>query len=195
MKTHLNRSITISAAFGIFASGLGASVAQAADTPSDSWSHKVIRMAWSGNGIAKDKRGVYNRAEVVWTGDGTTAGNVAFTCLAGKLAFATALGQVDLGEMITNPPDSKRRKLEPVDMWINGEQIPAENWVWMPAMETHKAYRRSSVIKMYKAALRGSKVELQSDGERVLLNLPKGDRTFKQFGQDCGVGLGAVKRK
>ena len=161
-----------------------------ASPESQGWTSKVINLSWHGSGVKKDMRGVFQRAEGVYSGDAKTSGNVAFTCYGGNFSVNVSLEQIDMGTLFTNTPDSTRRKLKRAYIKINGEPIKSSAWIYMPAMKVYRAREKSTSAKLYNAVIRGSDVEMKSNRSGyVSLNLPAVDTSFKNFGSDCGLGI------
>ena len=181
---------------GIVTNTKGVDVTPATETVAtpDAWQKRNIKLTFYGSGVQRDSRGQAYYAEAIYSGDETTAGNLAFTCYTGKLSASFALDPVDLGPLFANPANSRRLKNRRPVVLIDGEQVSSKDWIWMPKMKVYRARRRASTIQLYKAVLRGSTVEMQDRGETVRLNIPAADATFKNFGAGCGVGLGALKK-
>lgn len=154
----------------------------------DGWKKIMVTIAFAGSAVLRDERYEPNRVEVIYTGTGETRGNVQFNCYNGRPSVSFAVDPVDMREMLANAPDSRRRNLKRPKISIDGEQIKSQDWIYMPAMQVYRARRLASLKSLYNATVLGSAVQVKTRGDSVLLNLPKADDVFKDFGAECGLG-------
>jgi len=154
----------------------------------EGWKKVFVTIVFTGSAVSLDELGKPNQIEVVYSGTSETRGNVQFNCFNGRPSVSFALEPVDMREMLTNPPDSRRRKLKRPKISIDGTRIDGEDWIYMPAMEVYRARRMASLKSLYNATVMGSAVEVRTRGNTELLNLPTADDAFKDFGAKCGLG-------
>lgn len=144
--------------------------------------------------MKKKYTGVVLPMDSVYSGNDTTEGNVAFTCFSGAFAANVALEPVNLGDIIKNPPKTKRTKLRRPDIRIDGEFMRSTDWIYLPKLRVYRARKKSTAAKLYNAVIRKNKVEMRAgSGDYTLLNLPPVDSAYKNFGAECGLGIAAKK--
>lgn len=159
----------------------------------DGWKRVTIRVSWRGGGVSLDELGKVRTAEVIYSGTADTSGNVSFSCYNGRPSVSFAIRPTNMREMLTNPPDSSRMKLQRPKISINGERIKSEDWIYMPAMKVYRARRIAPLKSLYNATVRGADVRVKTRGDDIRLNIPKADTVFKNFGAECGLGLRAER--
>jgi hypothetical protein len=180
--------------FAFMSSAAAIHAVEPAVSPPTSWQAFTINYRFTGSAVKKDMRGVFMPAESIYSGNGTTPGNVAFTCYAGNFTVNVALEPMDMKELMRRPDKSNRRKAKRPDIKINGTAIKNADWIYMPALKVYQARRKSTAAKIYNSVVRQDTVSMRGRGKDfVPLNLPKVDAKFKEFGSECGLGTASKK--
>ena len=170
-----------------------ASAQEAGTYPENSWDDFDMSMRYSGSAYTKTQRATIDKGEVIYTTDANQNG-VMFTCLAGRLYVAASVEPRDFRETFLQA--SSRRKYKYVDMRLNdGKKIGLGTWIYKPSLDSISSMKRPQAAKLYNAVIRKQKVTLfVSSKKPIMLNLPKPNQTFAEFGAACGLGKYAKKK-
>ena len=154
-----------------------------------SWEHSKLKVAFTGNAIKKDVRGVFYDGEAIYTTETEKAGNVAFYCLRGGFGANVSLAPADFGEIIDEWMTSKRRRGRKPTLIIDGEKQKSEKWIHLPALKLLIPQKKRTSAQLYNAAVKGREVQIKVVGkDTITLILPKPNTVFADFGAGCNMG-------
>ncbi|MCF6275623.1 MAG: hypothetical protein L3J05_07655 [Robiginitomaculum sp.] len=117
-----------------------------------------------------------------------------FICLDGKFRVSATVKAQNLRHNYSKPPRRVSRRL--VDMTLDGgEKIPLGTWSYAKNTKILRNGKRTTAAKLYNAAVRGQDVVLYIEGNKpIILDLPKPNSDFANFGAKCGIGKLAKKK-
>ena len=162
------------------------------EAPVNSWKTFDVAMSYSGDGFSKKRRATIDKGEAIYTTSQTTNGAM-LTCLEGKLYATLALKPQDF--MAAFHKSTRTHKIRRVDYSLdNSTKKPLGKWIHKPTLDVLASFKRSQAAKIYNSAIRGQKVTLYMEGKKpVILDLPKPNQAFANFGAECGLGINAKK--
>jgi len=164
-----------------------------ATEPANTWAAFDMTMSYSGLGFTKTQRATLDEGEVIYT-TSTTQNGLMFSCLAGSFGVAASLKPKDF--RATFSETAGRHKGRYLDMRLDGgEKIGLGLWIYKPTLDAISSRKRSQAAKLYNTVVRRQKVTLHMDSKKpVLLDLPKPNTAFAEFGAECGIGKFAKKK-
>ncbi len=159
----------------------------------NTWESFDMTMHYSGNAYTKKRRATIDEGEIVHTTSDTSSG-LMFSCLEGRLFVAVSWKPQDFRTSFTKT--SGRRKGRKLDMKLDGgEKNTLGYWIYKPSLGAVSSRKRSQAAKLYNAVVRKQKVTLYIESKKpVVLDLPKPNRAFAEFGAACGIGKFANKQ-
>jgi len=180
--------IALTLPFTLFASGITA--AQAEDVTS--WELKTISFISQGSGISNNYRNKVIPIEVLRSkGSADGVGDVAFVCGYGDLNFRIQVEPGDIYQTIrTNLRDTYEKKSNPrrtfrPKIQIAGEEAEKAKWIEGKRDQLVMPLEFKTTAQLYNATIRGQEVRFARKKKVMILNLPKPNYDFKEFGESC----------
>lgn len=163
------------------------------DASANTWTNFDMTMSYSGLGFTKTQRATIDKGEVVHSTSDTSSG-LMFSCLSGHLLVSIALKPQDFRDSFQKT--TGRNKYKHVDMRLDGgERKGLGVWIHKPSLDAVSSRKRSQAAKLYNAVVRRQTIMIYMDGKKpVTLDIPKPNRTFAEFGAECGIGKFAKKK-
>lgn len=154
---------------------------------SNGWVHQVLEET----AAAKQNRGgrTYVPSELLYA-DRSDTNSAAFLCTGKKLSLIVSLEPQDMSNILDADGQSRRSIERTMSLYINGENVDRAPWKINTGAEFAVPVNQRTVKKVYNAAIRGDKVELlrKSSQPKTLVDLPKINNDFANFGAPCGIG-------
>lgn len=116
-----------------------------------------------------------------------------FICLGSSFRVSISLTPQNIRKNYRKASRSFKGKY--VDMKLDdGKKISLGHWAYAPDTKIIRASKHASAAKLYNAAIRQQQVTLYVSGKKpVILNLPKPNAAFADFGAECGIGRNKPK--
>lgn len=171
---------------------MGPAHAYAQQTDANEWVHAGIKYTLD-RPYHKETDADAVPGEIIYTTDSNKNG-LLFSCIGEEFRVTSSLRPQNLQSMITHIRIGRAFKY--VDMSVNdGPRIGLKRWLYDPRNTFLRAEKRSATAKLYNGVIRGGAVRLHIEGRKaVLLDLPKPNRAFAEFGAACGIGKFAKKK-
>ncbi len=165
------------------------------------WATEFYRMVYRGNAYSDRRKNQNDIGEILYTTSETAPG-LFFTCLAGKLRVGVGFKPQDLYTALSGTktygvsgegnfvPDEKM--LSYIDMTLDdGPKIGLGRWLYYKDRETAQSRKRVPAAKLYNAVVREQTVTVFAKRKQALLDIPRPNAAFADFGAECGLGRNA----
>ncbi len=157
------------------------------------WKNRKSRMVYSGSGFSRKRRDTIDAVDTIYTTSATTNG-LMFSCIGN---YFTVTASVEPQNFQANfNKSTKRRRNRYLDYKIDdGDKMALGVWTYLSSLSALSSQKRSQAAKLYNAVIRRQKVTLYIMGKKpIVLDLPKPNRAFAEFGSACGLGTLAEKK-
>lgn len=152
------------------------------------WERHGIRVV-AGDGYSKEMKGTSVSGEYMLPTGPDVAGKTGFLCIRGKLMAMTTTDDVSLRENLKQAWMYPNKRFKNPTVLINGEQLETNRWTYLKKRKVAIPHSRKLTRKLYNAAIRQDRVEIDFDGKKKFTALlPKPNAVFADFGADCGLG-------
>ncbi len=151
------------------------------------WGSFPISISYSGMGFTKEQRDKIDTGELVYTTSTTTSG-LLFSCVNGDLMVAVSLKPQDFTQTFNKT--TRRHKGRNVKMSLNdGAKTDLGTWILKPRLGGLSSLKSWQAARLYNAVVRQQSVTLFVQRQKpVVLDIPKINSVFADFGSECGLG-------
>ncbi len=171
---------------------LGAGISSSADDTEKlpGWYKYEYLLNFEGNFVKKRDREKLYIAETIYTDIPNSPGNVAMTCVNGKLSVAVAFEPVDMKAFVEENTTTRGWSFKLIPMKIDGKRQELHKWMYLHSLSVAIPRKSSDRAKIYNSVIRGDSVILDMDFKpQIELNLPSPNQAFNEFGSACGMGI------
>lgn len=173
--------------------------------PENVWYLHETTLRYKGNGYSDKVKANTIRGEILFTTSMTKSG-LYFSCFDGKFRVGTTFTPQNLPKAFSGfktmgiSGDGKfvpvPESLTFIDMTLNGgDKIGLGRWLIDKDAQAVKSRSRKPSAKIYNAIARKQNITIHMGRKEAVLDLPKINAAFADFGAGCGLGRKAKKDK
>lgn len=198
-------AFTLGSALCVPISLLASSTAYA-NEPADinRWASATYSMQYKGEAFSDRRKNAIDTGEILYTTSETNPG-LLFTCLAGKFRVAVSLKPQNMATAFSSTKTygvsgngsfvPAEKMLSYVDMTLDdGPKIGLGRWLYFKDREAAKSRKRVPAAKLYNAIVKNQTITIHTKRKQALLDLPRPNAAFADFGAACGLGRNAEKK-